>query len=97
MGNGHRERLYSTECQAFYPVVRLGPPAPSPARECCSPSFGSKGSITRLLGREEGGPNSDDGTDTFGTLGILSIIPLRVMEYKFQKQNPEILIKVRKR
>ena len=31
----------NTECQAFYPVIRIGSPTPSPAREFCS--FGTKG------------------------------------------------------
>jgi hypothetical protein len=28
-----------TECQAFFPVVRNGPPPPSPTNGCCPPEF----------------------------------------------------------
>jgi hypothetical protein len=40
-----------TECQAFYPVIRIGiPPTPSPVRECCSPALGSRGRHTHQGG-----------------------------------------------
>jgi hypothetical protein len=51
------------ECQAFYPVVGIGPP-PSHPQKCCLPPFGSDGGDTLVCGRGGGGPDSDDGTDT---------------------------------
>ncbi len=56
-----RHALYSIYvstlwCQAFYPVVRIGSPTHSPARECCSP-FGSKeGDTLTFRGRGGGEP-----------------------------------------
>jgi hypothetical protein len=36
-----RSRKEYTECQAFFPVVQIGFPNPSPTRECCSsPTLG---------------------------------------------------------
>jgi len=45
------ESTENTECQAFYPVVRIGSPIPSPARECCS----HKGEDTLARGLGIGG------------------------------------------
>jgi hypothetical protein len=61
----HRgESTKYTECQSFSPVVRIGSPAPSPASECCPPTFGSKGGAHSLGGEGAGGANSDEGSDT---------------------------------
>jgi hypothetical protein len=46
-----------TECQAFYPVVRIGPLIPSPARECWVQGG------RQLACGEGGGGYADDGTD----------------------------------
>jgi hypothetical protein len=55
----------NTECQAFFPVVRIGPPTPSPPRESCHPPFVSKRGDTLACGEGgAGGPNYDEGTDT---------------------------------
>jgi hypothetical protein len=62
-------RVYSTEFQAFSPVVRIGspPPHPSVAPHPLVPGVGA-----RLRERGRGGANSDEGTDTLhGTLGIV--------------------------
>jgi hypothetical protein len=45
-------------------AAELGPPARSPARECCSPHLGTGGETDSLAGEGVGGPNADDGTDT---------------------------------
>jgi hypothetical protein len=54
------DRRLSTMRQIIEGESELGPPTPSPASECCSPLFGSKGE-THLVGG--GGPNSNEGTD----------------------------------
>jgi hypothetical protein len=52
----------------------LDPPIPSPAGECCTP-LRSRGGAHSLAGKEMGGPNSDEGTDTVVSY-VYSIIPL---------------------
>jgi hypothetical protein len=42
----------------------LGPPTPSPAGEFVSPPWVLEGEPHPLAGKEVGGPNSDDRTDT---------------------------------
>ncbi len=46
--NSTTEAREYTECQAFYPVVRIGSPTPSTARECCSPPFDPRGRHTHF-------------------------------------------------
>jgi hypothetical protein len=56
-----------TECQASFPVVRIGFPHPtqSPARECfSSPTLGPRGETHSLAGEGVGEPYSDEGADT---------------------------------
>jgi hypothetical protein len=55
--------LEYSECQAFYPVVRIGSPIQSPARECWSspPLWVQGGRHTRLPGR-----GSEDPIPTMG-------------------------------
>jgi hypothetical protein len=54
-----------TECQAFCPVIRIGStPHPHPS-ECCSPSWVQGGNTLACGGGGEGGPNSDEGSDTW--------------------------------
>ncbi len=52
--NSTTEAREYLECQAFYPVVRIGSP-PSTARECDSPPVGSKGGDTLISGCVGGG------------------------------------------
>jgi hypothetical protein len=56
----------NTECQAFFLVVQIGSPTPSPARDCCSsPPLGPwRKTQSQLAGEGGGGPNSDEGKDT---------------------------------
>ncbi len=62
------------ECQAFFQSSVLGPPTPSPARECCSsPPLGPMGETHSLEGGGGGVLNSDEGTGTV----FYCIIPLR--------------------
>jgi hypothetical protein len=51
-----------TECLAFFPVVQIGSPTPSPERECVAPpTFGSKGGDKLACG---GGTQFGRRTDT---------------------------------
>jgi hypothetical protein len=59
-----------TECQAFFPVVRIGSPHP------LTPKGG--GRHTRLRERRVGRPNSDEETDT---LVLYTVIPLRYIHF----------------
>ncbi len=46
-------------------------PIPSPAGDCVTTPFMVSGEGTHsLAGERLGGPNSDEGTDTYGTLGL---------------------------
>ncbi len=62
-------RMYTkeyTECQAFFPVVRIGPLTPSTARDCCSSPMWFQGGDTLAHGGRLlpcGGANYDEGTD----------------------------------
>jgi hypothetical protein len=53
-----------TECQHFCPVIRIGPPTPSSASECCSPPLSPRGETHLLVGEGVGRPNSNEGSDT---------------------------------
>ncbi len=45
-----------TECQAFYPVVRLGSPHPLTRKRVLLNSFGPRGETASLVGEGVGGP-----------------------------------------
>ncbi len=51
-----------TECQAFFPVVRIG--SPHPPGSVAPPPFGSNGGGTFACEGENGGPNYEAGTGT---------------------------------
>jgi hypothetical protein len=56
----------------------LGPPTPSPVRECCSSLMGPWGETHSLAGEGVRGPNSDDGTDILAVYVGLLYIPATV-------------------
>ncbi len=63
--NSTTEAREYSECQAFYPVVRIGSPTPSTARECDSPPrWILGGRHTHIRMRGWGRTNSDDGAYT---------------------------------
>ncbi len=61
-----------TECQAFFPVVRIGSPPRQPQGSVAPPPFGSEGETHSLAGKGVGGPKSDEGTHS-GTCILLSL------------------------
>jgi hypothetical protein len=64
----------NTECQAFFPIVRVGSPPPQPQRSVAPPPFGSEGETHSLAGKGAGGPKSDEGTHSdSGTCILLSL------------------------
>jgi hypothetical protein len=69
-------KVNCTECQSFLPIVRLGPPPPSPASEY-SPPFGSKGGGALACRVREGGGIQFRRRDRHsGTLCSYTKIPL---------------------
>jgi hypothetical protein len=75
-----------TECQVYSTILssKLGPPTPSPTRECCLPPSGSR-QDTLARGEGVGGPNFVDGTES-QTLWYsrYTIIPLRYTTVHYQ-------------
>jgi hypothetical protein len=53
-----------TECQSFWPVVRIGSPHPLHRKRVCPPSKIQVGGHTLACGNGVGEANTDEGTDT---------------------------------
>ncbi len=67
-----------TECQAFYPVVRIGSPPLTRKRVLLPHPFWTKGGDTLLVGEGVGGPNADDWTLWYYRYMYSTIIPLHI-------------------
>jgi hypothetical protein len=87
-------RPESTEsaCMAFSPVVRIGSPTPSPARECCSPPLDPRGETHSLsaVGVRGGGTNSDDGAYTLVLYVFYNLSTTDAMKYNPPTSAPHI-------
>jgi hypothetical protein len=68
--------LTPTECQAFYPVVRIGSSHPLTRKEVLLPLW-VQGGNTLACGVVSRGANSDEGTDILVPYSMYTIIPLR--------------------
>jgi hypothetical protein len=71
--------LIPTECQALYPVVRIGSshPLTLTRKGVLLPPLGVHGGDTLACGGVSRGANSEEGTDTLVRYSMYSIIPLR--------------------
>jgi hypothetical protein len=65
----------------FLQSSELGPPTPSLAGECVLNPLWLRGMDTFACGRGDGGPNSDEGTDNCGTLGIYTLYSMYFVMY----------------
>ncbi len=81
-------KAQSIQCQAFYPVVRIGSPPPSHLQESvASPLLVPSGEAHSLAWEGVGGPNSDEGTDTSGTLGVLKSLYSKTLGLKINSDG----------